>query len=222
MIKGNMGKKTLFTKRNIVIAVLIAAVAVTCILLVVLMSPKEKQPQDGIYPESAYGLPVYTDLLDPDLPGRPGTKRTIKYIVIHETGNVSNGAGAQSHNTFLHKGGEGKTSWHYTVDDTEAYHHIPDDEIAWHASSDDGNEHGIGMELCVNADGDFDKTFDNGARLTAYLLNAYKLKVTDIRQHGDFTDKNCPATIRDEGRWDEFIKLVTKYKKQEISPASSK
>ena len=173
---------------------------------------------DGILPENAYGLPVYTALVDPSQPGRTGIKREIKYIVIHETGNPSKGADAQRHAAYLQSGGEGTTAWHYTVDDTNAYHHIPDDEIAFHAGDgqrrNGGNQCGIGIELCVNSDGDFEKTFDNAAKLTAYLLDAYSLDIRDIKQHADFMDKNCPQHIRDDSRWEEFVQKVKDYQSQ--------
>ena len=173
---------------------------------------------DGVLPDDAYGLPVYTTLVDPQQPGRTGIRREIKYIVIHETANPSRGADARRHAAYLQSGGEGRTAWHYTVDDTCAYHHIPDDEIAFHAGDgqkkNGGNQCGIGIELCVNSDGNFEKTFDNAARLTAYLLDTYGLKTRDIKQHADFMKKNCPQTIRDDGRWEEFVRKVKKYQSE--------
>ena len=95
------------------------------------------------------------------LPGRPGIKREVKFIVIHETGNPSEGADAKAHSDYLLNGGEGTTSWHYTVDDHEIYHHIPDSEVSWNAGDrrqePGGNMNGISIELCVNQDGDFEK-----------------------------------------------------------------
>ena len=68
--------------------------------------------------------------------------------------------------------------------------------------------------VCVNDDGDFEKTFDNGARLTAYLLNAYGLDTGALLQHFNFNGKNCPMTIRDNGRWDAFVGLVEQYRSE--------
>ena len=62
---------------------------------------------------------------------------------------------------------------------------------------DGGNLNGIGVELCVNADGNFEQTMQNGAQLTAYLLRQYGLGVENVRQHYDFSGKNCPQTIRE-------------------------
>lgn len=168
--------------------------------------------------ESIGGIPVHTALIPDGVEGRPGYTRQVKYIVIHETGNPSKGADAKAHSDYLQSGNSGTTSWHYTVDDHEIYHHIPDGEVAWHAGDklkkDGGNLCGISLELCVNKDGEFDKTFDNGAKLTAYLLNAYHLDRSDIKQHYDFNEKNCPQTIREAGRWNEFLTLVEAYQKE--------
>ena len=80
-----------------------------------------------------FGVPVHTVFIPETLPGRPGIKREVKFIVIHETGNPSEGADAKAHSDYLLNGGEGTTSWHYTVDDHEIYHHIPDSEVSWNA-----------------------------------------------------------------------------------------
>lgn len=176
-----------------------------------------KAPTEGLYPEDVLGVPVYTQLAPEGAQNRPGTKREIRYIVIHETGNTAAGADAAAHGQLEAKGGEGTTGWHYTVDDTEVWHSIPDDEVAYHAgdgAEGDGNLHGIGVELCVNADGDFEKTFDNAARLTGWLMNAYDLSADQVKEHYDFSGKNCPQTIRENGRMEEFVALAEQYAQQ--------
>lgn len=198
-------------------AVFLAAIALAVGIKIVQHRQEEesKEPISSAYPEQVYGVPVKTELMSPDILSRTGVKREIKYIVIHETDNVNEGANAERHSAYLTAGKSGETSWHYTVDDSEIYHHLPDDEIGWHAGDSDdpggGNACGIGIELCVNADGDFEKTFENGAKLTAYLMKTYKLDITAVTQHADYMEKNCPSTIRDSGRWDEFLTLVEKY-----------
>lgn len=151
---------------------------------------------------------------------RPGDVRQKKWIVIHETGNSSQGADAKNHSTYLKNLAKANTtyvSWHYTVDDHEIYHHIPDNEIAYHASDGrvegGGNMASIGIEICVNSDGNFDKARDNAAWLTAKLLKENNLTVSAVKQHHDFAPdgKNCPQTIRDKGLWNNFLQAVQKY-----------
>ena len=156
-------------------------------------------------------IPVMTDFLPEGTRARPGQKREIKYLVIHETDNTGSGANAAAHNSFIHQNAnaeEGIVSWHYTVDDHQIYQHLPDNEEAWHSGDREGNHSSIGIELCVNADGNFDQTMENAAKLTAFLLKEYDLTIDDVKQHYDFNGKDCPLIIRQEGRWDEFLGMV--------------
>lgn len=161
---------------------------------------------------------------------RPGDVRQKKWIVIHETGNSSKGADAKNHSTYLKNLAKANTtyvSWHYTVDDHAIYHHIPDNEIAYHASDGrvegGGNMASIGIEICVNSDGNFDKARDNAAWLTAKLLKENNLTISAVKQHHDFAPdrKNCPQTIRDKGLWNSFLQAVQKYYGATNSSSSS-
>ncbi len=167
--------------------------------------------QSSVFPKEVYGVPVYTKLIDINTSARPGKKRIIKYIVIHETDNFENGVGAYNHATFLKNNNKSPTSWHYTVDDKEIYHHIPDDERANHAGDKEGNDYGIGIELCVNKDGDFNQTFDNATKLVSYLLKSYNLDISAIKTHHDFTGKECPHNILKSNRLGEFKEKVRYY-----------
>lgn len=166
------------------------------------------------FPNNVYGVPVHTKLIDINTKARPGTKRNIKYIVIHETDNFEAGVGAANHAKFLKDNNTCSTSWHYTVDSKEIYHHIPDNEIAYHAGDKTGNQYGIGVELCVNKDGNFEKTFDNAAKLVAYLMKEYNLTIDDVKTHHDFSGKDCPYSIIKNNRMGEFKKKVQKYYNQ--------
>ena len=46
------------------------------------------------------------------------------------------------------------------------------------------------------------------------ILKAYDLKLDDVQQHNYFNGKNCPQTIRESGRWQEFLELAESYLKQ--------
>lgn len=161
-------------------------------------------------------IPVYEQYLPEDSPARPGEKRLVEWIVIHETDNFRAGADAKAHAAFLSGLGEDDDprSWHYTVDDHQIYHHLPDDEAAYHASDKlnphGGNLNGIGIEMCVNDDGDYEKTLENTVRLTAKLMLEYNLRVSDIQTHQHFspTGKICPAKLLEEERWEEFLDRV--------------
>lgn len=166
---------------------------------------------DPVFPSEVYGTKVHTALIESGTEARPGKKRKIKYLVIHETDNTSKGANAKNHSEFLSKNNKTSTSWHYTVDDKEIYHHIPDNEVAHHAATEKGNLYGIGIELCVNEDGMFEKTFENGAKLVAYLIKEYNLSLNDIKTHNDFSGKDCPHNILKANRMGEFKNKVKSY-----------
>lgn len=166
------------------------------------------------FPEEVYGTKVITQLIDEGTDKRSGEKRRIEYLVIHETDNKEKGADAKNHSEYLLSDNGISTSWHYTVDNKEIYHHIPDNEIANHAGTYEGNKSGVGIELCVNKDGDFEKTFDNAAKLVAYLLNQYHLGLEDIKMHHDFSGKDCPHTIIRDDRMREFKEKVKEYSKK--------
>lgn len=193
----------------------IIPLAAALVVLAIVLCVRSCRRQEDAFTQLVLGVPVYTELIPEGNPARPGIQRRIKYVVIHETGNRAAGSDAESHSNFLLYNNDSNTSWHYTVDDRQIYHHIPDTEVAWHAGDrrekDGGNMNGIGVEICVNQDGDFDKALDNAERLTAYLLKEYGLSVDDVRQHADFISKNCPETIRDQERMEEFLDKVRGY-----------
>ena len=157
--------------------------------------------------DSIDGIPLFTAYIPEDSPGRPGVLRTVESITIHETANTSEGADAEAHSDYLSTTSD-EVSWHYTVDDHQIYQHLPDNEEAWHSGDREGNHSSIGIELCVNADGNFDQTMENAAKLTAFLLKEYDLTIDDVKQHYDFNGKDFPLIIRQEGRWDEFLGMV--------------
>ncbi len=148
---------------------------------------------------------------------RGGTKMKPKWIVIHETGNKDKGANAKAHASYLSNVTKAKTpyvSWHFTVDSDGVYQHIPEDEISWNAGDWNTNREnggcakGISIEACVNSDGDFTKAMQNAYELVAYLMKKWDLGANVggiVRQHWEFTKKNCPETIREKGIWQDFL-----------------
>ena len=168
---------------------------------------------EAVLVSEVYGVKVNTKLIASGTNSRPGIKRKIKYLVIHETDNTAASANAENHAEYLSKNNKTSTSWHYTVDDKEIYHHIPDDEVAYHAATQKGNLYGIGIELCVNEGGDFEKTFENAAKLVAYLIKEYNLNINDIKTHNDFSGKDCQHNIIKDNRIGEFKEKVKTFLK---------
>lgn len=181
-----------------------------------MIRPEEKEiniKTDGV---TVREIPVLQQFLPVGYAGRPGITREIKWVVIHETANHSLGSNSDAHYAYLlNVAKEKNLSWHYTVDDHQIIHMLPDYEVGWHAGDgtapDGGNMCGIGIELAVNDDGDFEKTIENGAGLAAYLLKEYGLGIESLKMHGDFSGKNCPMTLRNSGRWSSFVEKVSEY-----------
>ena len=155
---------------------------------------------------------------------RPGLDMTPKYITIHETGNTAEGANAASHARWLPTVAP-NPSYHFTVDDKEVYQHLPLDENGWHASDGNrgpGNRQSIGIEICVNSDGDFQKAKQKAAELCEYLLDSIstlKAFPEAIKQHHDWDNtRNCPRNIRNNNQWTAFLEMI----EGESSSASSK
>lgn len=145
---------------------------------------------------------------------RPGTIRPgTKYITIHDTANARVGAGAEMHYRYVTNPTTTNASWHYSVDDVDIYQHLPNDEVGWHAGNTtsglfSGNSYSVGIETCINEGVDYNKVMRRTAKLTAELLKNYNLTINDIKQHYDFSGKDCPRNMRHYKRWNEFLNLV--------------
>ena len=148
-------------------------------------------------------MEIKEKLLSAERTNRPGGENTMEYITIHETGNYAKGADAKAHSDYLRTTGN-KVSWHYSVDEGEVWRHLPDDEIAYHAGSSEGNRRSIGVEICVNYDGNFNRACENAAELVRYLMAKHGIPIENVVQHNRWNGKNCPANLR-LGGWDEFI-----------------
>ena len=144
-------------------------------------------------------------------PGRDTNPDT--YITIHETGNAAKGADAAAHGAYLDSdaGERDMVSWHYTVDDHAIVQHLPDYETAYHAGdgkAGPGNTTSIGIEICVNAGGDFEAAKANAAALVRLLMEEHGIPLDNVVQHNRWNGKDCPKTIRaTAGAWEAFLAL---------------
>jgi N-acetylmuramoyl-L-alanine amidase len=152
---------------------------------------------------------IIKDFIAKGRPNRSGDPNLMKYITIHNTDNVSKGANAKSHANYL-KTTNAKVSWHYSVDEDNVYQHLPDSEEAYHTANTLGNNQSIGIEICVNSDGDLKKATDNAIELVKILIKKYNIPTYNIKQHFYWSGKNCPSFIR-AGKpynWTKFIEKV--------------
>jgi hypothetical protein len=161
-------------------------------------------------------LNIKQDFIPAGRGNRPGRVNPVKYVTIHNTGNTSNGANAKNHAAYVKSdaAANAPVSWHYTVDERDIYQHLPDNEDAFHAGDGvgDGNRKSVGIEICMNSDGDLLGATDNAIALTAALCKQYNIPIENIVQHHHWTGKNCPQMIRSNKPydWDTFIYKVKK------------
>jgi len=159
------------------------------------------------------GIAIQTYLIDQEADNRPGGSNPCKYITIHETGNAAKGADAAAHAAYLDSdaGERDMVSWHYTVDDHAIVQHLPDYETAYHAGDGKdgpGNTTSIGIEICVNAGGDFEAAKANAAALVRLLMEEHGIPLDNVVQHNRWNGKDCPKTIRaTAGAWEAFLAL---------------
>jgi hypothetical protein len=149
------------------------------------------------------GLPLRLALLPWGAPNRPGFPLRAAWVTVHETANEQAGADAEAHRRFVHAGGgrEG-VSFHFVVDDRVAVQLLPTTENGWHAGdgvAGPGNRTSLAVELCVNADGDWERTQENGARLVAALCRAFGLGSERVVPHQHWSGKQCPRRLLAQG-----------------------
>lgn len=155
----------------------------------------------------------------------PGTNGR-KYMVVHQTGNPRRGANAQMHANLQSNGNSRQASWMIQSDDKEIIQSFPFTARTWHAGDGrgPGNFDGISWEICINEDADYLKTLEVAAAGIAYLLKQHNLTVSDMRQHWDFSRKNCPAQIRAGVAgvtWNEFKAMVQAEMEDKPAPKPS-
>ena len=147
----------------------------------------------------------------------------IKYIVIHDTANKSKGANADSHFKYFN-GGNRNSSADFFVDDTKVLQ-VNDYTrfCTWQVGDGKGkygitNQNSIGVEICINADGDYEKAFSNAIELTKFLMKKLDIPAERVVRHYDASRKKCPASMSDENwlLWQEFKERIMEKKFKDI------
>jgi N-acetylmuramoyl-L-alanine amidase len=155
---------------------------------------------------------------------RPGIKlKKLKGIAMHWTANENNGADAVANRNYFNSTTTAASA-HYIVDEHQIIQCVPDDEVAWHVGAKRYTEMGmriaemphgpnyylIGVEMCVNRDGDWNKTYRNSVELAAHLLKKHNLTIQDLYRHYDITGKDCPRMMVNAIQWLMFKQDVAK------------
>lgn len=146
----------------------------------------------------------------------------VRAIVAHWTANTGRGANALANRNYFNMGSR-YASAHYCVDDHSIVQCLPDNEVAYHVGATQYRKAGldlmegtrlgpnfwtIGFEMCVNSDGDWQKTYENSIWLAAWLLHKHKPPGMTLLRHYDITGKDCPKMLLDPAAWDKFNREV--------------
>ncbi len=175
-------------------------------------------------------LPIKKELLT-NKTNRPYLRDQVKYsirelkgIVAHWTANTKAGADAHANRNYFN-GSAMYASAHYCVDDGEIIQCIPDNEVGYHVGANNYRPDGekimgksglspnyflVGFEMCVNSDGNWEKTYKNSVKLAAHLLLKYQFSLDDLYRHHDITGKDCPKMMLTAASWGQFKKDIEK------------
>lgn len=142
------------------------------------------------------------------------SKRTVKYIVLHYTGNYADSA---ENNAIYFSGANRECSSHFFVDEQDIYLSVPMNCRAWHCGdtsyrhSQCRNSNSIGIEMCCSGNYKVSETTKNRAiGLVVALCYEFGIKAEDVDtyvlRHYDVTGKKCPAQMAGENNaeWKEF------------------
>ena len=143
-----------------------------------------------------------------------GTGNPCKYIVIHETDNYNKGANARTHAKAQHDGNFSDMSVHYYCGSDGIYQAAEHTCKCWHVgrtyvsnpnNPDCTNNNSIGIEICVNSDGDYAAARQNAIELVKYLLQTTGIPADRVIRHYDAKGKYCPRKMMDNpSLWSDF------------------
>ncbi len=146
-------------------------------------------------------------------------EENILWIVVHESGMPFAGNNAELLARIQRQQADGErayrqASWNYQIDHEKIYQSFDDSVYCWHAGGDYGkylplgNSNSIGIEMCINEDGNYDGAMYHDAKLVAHLLYKYNLKMENLVRHHDTSGKICPNYMIETNRYGEFLGLV--------------
>lgn len=143
------------------------------------------------------------------------SSRSVKYIVIHYTGNQKDIA--LNNCKYFQTSGR-KASAHFFVDNANIYQSVELRDRAWHCGTSGTyyhsacrNTNSIGIEMCCTA-GNYkvsETTQINAAYLCAYLCKLIGVTASTVDayvlRHYDVTHKKCPAQyVTNQSEWTQF------------------
>lgn len=153
-------------------------------------------------------------------------KTAAQYIVIHDTGNKSKGADALAHFQYFNSA-DRQSSADIFVDSSGAlvvndYHTY----YSWHCGDGRGkngitNANSVGVELCINSDGDYNKTVENAVREVRRLMTELSIPASRVVRHFDASGKLCPASMS-ASNWSAWQSFKEKIAESDIERVQKK
>ena len=146
------------------------------------------------------------------------TCRTLKpqYIVIHDTGNMSKGADAKAHFNYFNTGNRKSSADVFCDDKTSLVVNDYHTYYTWHCGDGGGkygisNENSVGVEICINSDGDYNKAVENAIITVKALMKELNIPADRVVRHYDASRKLCPASMSAYNwkAWHEFKRRLT-------------
>lgn len=147
----------------------------------------------------------------------------ILYIVIHDTDNKGKGADADAHFRYFNSGNHGASA-DFFVDDTQIlqandYHKF----YTWQCNGRKKilNKNSIGIEICVNSDGHYEKAVANTIELVKRLMKELNIPIERVVRHNDASGKICPKSMS-KNNWADWYKFKEKLVESKITVIDNK
>lgn len=138
-------------------------------------------------------------------------REAVKYIVVHDTGNTSEGADASAHYSYFNTGNRGSSADIFIDGTSVWYVNDYSKYYTWHCGDGRGrygitNSNSIGVEICVNSDGDYEAALKNAAAVIRELMEELDIPHEQVVRHYDASRKSCPAGMMKNNwqKWHEF------------------
>ena len=141
-------------------------------------------------------------------------------IVVHDTGNSSAGADADANFRYFNSGNRNASADFFVDDHSIIRANDYNKYYTWHCGDKlpnsgpfygiVGNYNSVGIEICINKDGDYDKAYQNAVELVQYLMKELNIGIDKVIRHNDVSGKICPGSMAGDNwaLWWKFKNLV--------------
>lgn len=157
---------------------------------------------------------------------RPAIPLEATTITIHNNANLT--STADNERAWLTNPTNARTaSYQIAIDAIEAVEVIPLNENAWGSGdgsgAKSGNRTSIHIEICERDVklGEYAQTLTNAVHLVAKMLHERGWGVDRLRRHYDWSGKNCPRRMNDDGKWTGWYQFVQRVQ-QELDKHNNK